>query len=71
MPDSDSKKDLTQEIRKSLKSRVDLVIGNAFRPELESEAYLPEIADLPELIFAQNLVKVGGKFSYCINKNER
>lgn len=70
MPDSDSGKEIIQGLRKTLKGRVDKVISHAFRPELHPEEYLPEIDDLPELVFARNLVKVGGKFSYCSDKNE-
>jgi len=70
MPESDTGKELIQHLRKTLKGRVDKVIGHAFRPELHSEDYLPAIEDLPELIFAKNLVKVNGKFSYCSDKKE-
>ncbi|MCD6347283.1 MAG: LUD domain-containing protein [Bacteroidales bacterium] len=70
MPDSDTGKDLIRKIRHTLKGRVDHVIGHAFRPELNPKDYLPELDDLPELIFARNLVQVGGKFSFCIDKQE-
>lgn len=70
MPETDSGKELIQHLRKTLKGRVDKVIGHAFKPELHSEEYLPAIEDLPELIFARNLVKVNGKFSYCSDKKE-
>lgn len=70
MAESDSGKELIQHLRKTLKGRVDKVIGHAFKPELNSEEYLPAIEDLPELIFAKNLVKVNGKFSYCSDKKE-
>jgi len=70
MPETDSGKKLIQHLRKTLKGRVDKVIGHAFRPALNPEEYLPAIDDLPELIFAKNLVKVNGKFSYCTDKNE-
>ncbi len=70
MAETDSGKELIQHLRKTLKGRVDKVISHAFRPELNSEEYLPAIDDLPELIFAKNLVKVNGKFSYCTTKEE-
>ncbi len=70
MPTSESGKELIQKIRSSLKGRVDQVIGHAFRPELDPEQYLSEFDDLPEMVFAKNLVRVGGKFSFCMNKQE-
>lgn len=70
MPESESGKELIQQIRKILKGRVDRVIGHSVKPELHPEEYLPEIDDLPELIFARNLVKVNGKFAYCSDKKE-
>jgi L-lactate dehydrogenase complex protein LldG len=70
MPSSESGKKLIQKIRTSLKGRVDHVIGHAFRPELNPGEYLADFDDLPEMVFAKNLVKVGGKFSYCTNKQE-
>ncbi|MBT3241503.1 MAG: LUD domain-containing protein [Bacteroidetes bacterium] len=70
MPEPNPGKDIIQNIRKTLKGRVDNVIGNAFKPEINSADYLPEFDDLPELIFARNLVRVGGKFSFCLDKKE-
>jgi len=70
MLSSDPGKEMIQKIKKTLKGRVDRVIGNALRPEINSNEFLPKFEDLPEMVFAKNLVKVNGKFTYCSNKEE-
>lgn len=70
MADSEAGKSILNSLRKTLKTRVDKVIGHALRPETDSSQFLPEFEDEPEIIFARNLVRVSGKFSYCSNKQE-
>lgn len=70
MPDQTAKKNILGRLRKALKGRVDQVISNAFRPEIQPSEYLPEFADESEVVFARNLVNVKGKFSYCLNKED-
>lgn len=70
MPDQVAQKNILSKLRKALKGRVDQVINNALRPEVEIEKYLPEFNDESEVVFAKNLVRVNGKFSYCLNKQE-
>lgn len=70
MSDQQAKKNIQARLRKALKGRVDQVIANALRPEIKSEEFLPEFADEPEMVFAHNLVRVKGKFSYCLNKQD-
>jgi L-lactate dehydrogenase complex protein LldG len=70
MPESDSGKSIINKLRKTLKRRVDKVIGHALRPEIQREKFVGAFSDEPEMIFAKNLVKVNGKFSYCSDKKE-
>jgi len=70
MAESESGKSIINKLRGTLRKRVDKVIGNALRPEINTAEFLPDFSDEAEMIFAQNLVKVNGKFSYCSDKKE-
>lgn len=52
-----------------------LFSGNHSQPalsphQLQPEGFLPEPDDHPQMLFAQNLTRAGGKFAYCSNRRE-
>lgn len=70
MTESPAKKNILSRLRKSLKGRVDQVIAHALRPDIRREEFLPDFADEKEVVFARNLIRVSGKFSYCHSKQD-
>jgi len=70
MENNDSRKEILDRIKSSLRSRGDKTMGITKPPEVDSGEYLDPLEDLPEFVFARNLVQVNGKFSFCENKQE-
>ena len=70
MQKNDSRKEILDRIKSSLRKRGDKTLGISHPPETDSGEYLDPIEDLPEFVFARNLVGVNGKFSFCENKEE-
>ena len=67
---NDSKKEILDRIKTSLRNRGDKPMGITQPPETDSGEFLDPLEDLPEFVFARNLVQVNGKFSFCENKKE-
>jgi len=70
MQGNESKKEILDRLKSSLRTRVDKTMGITQAPETDSSEFLPPLEDLPEYVFARNLVRVNGKFSFCENKQE-
>jgi len=70
MPENDPKKIILDRLKSSLRNRRDKSLGVATPPETDSGEFLDPFEDLPEIVFARNLVKVNGKFYFCENKKE-
>jgi L-lactate dehydrogenase complex protein LldG len=70
MQTSDSKKEILDRIKSSLRQRGDKSLGMSQPPETDSADFFDPIDDTPEFVFARNLIKVNGKFSFCENKEE-
>jgi len=70
MQGNESKKEILDRIKSSLRKRVDKTMGISQAPDTDSTEFLNPIEDLPEFVFARNLVEVKGKFSFCENKKE-
>lgn len=70
MQGNDSKKEILDRIRTSLRKRGGKQLSKSKPPEIDSSEYLDPLEDMPEFVFARNLVGVNGKFSFCENKQE-
>jgi len=70
MQASDSKKEILEKIKASLRKRGEKTPGVIKPPLTDSSKYLPPIEDMPEFVFARNLITVKGKFSFCEDKQE-
>ena len=70
MQASDPKKEILERIKASLRERGDKTPGAIKPPVTDSSSFLPPIEDMPEFVFARNLITVKGKFSFCEDKKE-
>jgi L-lactate dehydrogenase complex protein LldG len=70
MQGNESKKDILDRIKTSLRKRGVKPMGNTQPPEIDSSEFFDPLEDMPEFVFARNLVGVNGKFSFCENKQE-
>ena len=70
MQPSDSKKGILDRIKSSLRQRGDKSLGISQAPDTDPLEYFGPFEDVPEFVFARNLVNVKGKFSFCENKRE-
>jgi L-lactate dehydrogenase complex protein LldG len=67
---SDSRKEILDRIKSSLRKRSDKSFGVCHAPFTDSKEFLDPLDDMPEFVFARNLVGVNGKFSFCENQRE-
>jgi L-lactate dehydrogenase complex protein LldG len=70
MEERDSRKIILDKIRAAKISQEERIKTSFPKHQHDSTKYLPEPDDLPEVLFARNLVKVKGKFVYCPNQKE-
>ena len=70
MQGNDSKKEILDRLKSSLRNRGDKTMGINQSPETDSGEFLDPLEDSPEFVFARNLVQVNGKFSFCEDKQE-
>ena len=67
---NDSRKEILDRIKSSLRERGDKSSGVSHKPAINSSEFLDNLDDMPEFVFARNLVNVNGKFSFCENQDE-
>lgn len=66
MDDTTSREKVLKSVRNALMSKLD----NPYQDvDFDSPIY-EQVNDAPEIVFAQEFIKVGGKFVYCSNDNE-
>lgn len=70
MTTQESKKRILDRIREGRNTPDRRIKVKTERPVRDSRLYLDMVDELPELVFARNLVDVKGKFSYCTNTDE-
>jgi L-lactate dehydrogenase complex protein LldG len=66
MEESTQREKILKKVRNALIYKTDNPFPN---PDFESNVY-KEMADSPEVIFAEEFIKVAGKFVYCESENE-
>ncbi|MGD0712068.1 MAG: LUD domain-containing protein [Bacteroidales bacterium] len=66
MEDSTQREKILKRVRNSLIYKTDNPFPN---PDFESNIY-KEMTDSPEVVFAEEFIKVSGKFVYCESENE-
>ena len=70
MGSNDSRKEILDRIKSSLRRRGDKSLGISQPPATDSSEFFAPFDDTPEFVFARNLVNVNGKFSFCENHKE-
>ncbi len=70
MQANDSRKEILDRIKSSLRERGDKSSGISHAPSVDSSEFLDPLDDMPEFVFARNFVGVNGKFSFCENQKE-
>ncbi len=70
MEERDSRKIILDKIRAAKISQEERNKTSFPKHQHDSSKYLPEPDDLPEVMFARNLIQVKGKFVYCPNQKE-
>lgn len=70
MQTSDSRKEILDRIKSSLRGRGEKSLGVSHAPKVDSSEFLDPLDDMLEFVFARNFVEVNGKFSFCENQKE-
>jgi len=70
MEDRDSRKIILEKIRAARNGQAERLKTSFPKLVHDPSLYFDEMEDLPEVIFARNLIQVKGKFVYCPNQKE-
>jgi L-lactate dehydrogenase complex protein LldG len=70
MEERDSRKHILEKIKAAKISHDERIKTSFPKHQHNSSEYLPPLDDLPEVVFARNLIQVKGKFVYCPNQKE-